>query len=177
MSVLIAYESVEGQTAKIAKFIEALAQDEGYQVQLVNTSDRLASVSFEDVDTVILAASVHERRHPKMFETFLATETKAFESRRTLMISVSMSAAFPDGLEEAQEYLDEMKMRTQLNSDVDLLVAGAIRSKNYGYYETQVLKHVVLRGQGFDASIKEHEFTDWSELEDRVSAFLDGEPL
>ena len=174
MSVLIAYASIEGQTRKIANFLESLAIDSGATVHLHNTLEPTATVDFGDVDTVILAAPVHERRHPMRFEAFVTSKRNALNSRKTLMISVSMSAAFPEGQEDAQDYLDEMKMRAALDTDADILVAGAIRSRNYGYYETQVLKHVVLRGRGFDPSLQEHEFTDWDALKAGVRAFLDG---
>ncbi len=174
MPVLIAFASIEGQTKKMANFIEKIAREYSSSVQLMDTSDPMATVEFDDVDRVILIAPVHERRHPQMFEAFVACENTALDARRTLMISVSLSAAFPKGLEDAQDYLEEMKMRTELDPDTEMLVAGAIRSRNYGYYETQVLKHVVLRGRNFDPAAQEHEFTDWVALGDGVAAFLEG---
>lgn len=90
------------------------------------------------------------------------------------MISVSMSAAFPEDHDEAQDYLDEMKIRTELSPDAELLVAGAIRSRECDYYATQVLRHVVLRGRSFDPAVQEHEFTDWEALGNGVHTFLEG---
>lgn len=174
MSLLIVYGSIEGQTEKIARFIEDLAIRTGETVQVIDTHNRTSDADFTDVDSVILAASVHERRHPERFEVFVTSERKNLDLRRTLMISVSMNAAFPEGHEEAQDYLEEMKMRTELDPDAEMLVAGAIRSRHYDYYATQVLKHVVLRGRNFDPSVQEHEFTDWEALGDGVSAFLEG---
>lgn len=174
MSVIIAFGTVEGQTGKIARFIEKLAKEAGEDVHIINTSDHSSTVNFEAVESVILAASVHERKHPKKFEVFVASEQKALAKARTLMISVSMSAAFSEGHDEAQDYLDEMKMRTGLDPDVEMLVAGAIKSREYDYYATQVLKHVVLRGRSFDPANQEHEFTDWKELGRGVHAFLEG---
>ena len=174
MSLVIAFGTVEGQTGKIARFIEKIAQDVGEDVQVIDTADQSATVNFKDVDSVILAASVHERRHPQRFEVFVTSEQTALALTKTLMISVSMSAAFPEGHDEAQDYLDEMKMRTNFNPDAEMLVAGAIRSREYDYYATQVLRHVVLRGRSYDPAVQEHEFTDWEVLGDGVRAFLEG---
>ena len=174
MSLVIAFGTIEGQTGKIARFIEKRAKEAGKDVKVIDTTDPSATVNFEGVDTVILAASVHERRHPQQFEVFVASEQAALSQVRTLMISVSMNAAFPEGHDEAQDYLDEMKMRTDFDPDAEMLVAGAIKSREYDYYATQVLRHVVLRGRSYDPAVQEREFTDWEALGDGVSAFLEG---
>ena len=176
MSVLIAYGTVEGQTAKIARFVQEVVRGTGEEAELFDTSDRHHGVDFAPYDKVILAASVHERRHPKEFEVFVTGHHAALAARRTLMLSISLSAAFPEGVEEAQDYVDEMKMRTGLVPDAEVLVAGAVRARRYGYYETQVLRHVVLRDREFDGDAVEHEFTDWQALAERVYGFLDPAP-
>ena len=172
MSVLIVFATVEGQTGKIARFAENQIRNRGLEVVLVDTADLTKPVSFEGVDKVILAASVHERRHPKPFEIFLSAQQKELAERETLLLSVSLSAAFPEGIEEAREYVIEMKMRTGLVPDAEALVAGAVRTNRYDYYATQVVRHVVLRGRDFDPSVGEHEFTDWRALEVELSSFL-----
>ncbi len=172
MTVLIAFGTVEGQTGKIAETVAGLARDAGEEVVLFDTSDRIAEVSFEGVDTCILAASVHERRHPKPFEVFVSGNIDELSKRPTLFLSVSLSAAFDEGRDDAQDYLDEMKLRTGLNPDGELLVAGAIRTANCDYYATQVLRHVVLRDRPVDPASGDREFTDWDELAKTTTAFL-----
>ena len=172
MSVLIAYATIEGQTEKIARFVEARIKEIGMPVAVYATSQVPDEIDVKDYDKVILAASVHERRHPADFEVFLTANRDQLDRRQTLLLSVSLSAAFPEGLEEAQDYVDEMKMRTELNPDIEMLVAGAVRKKRYDYYATQVLQHVVLRGRDFDPTVQEHEFTDWDGLASTVDAFV-----
>ena len=87
-------------------------------------ADDPEQISFDGVDAVILAASVHQRRHPRNFEALLVAHKAELDKRRTLLLSVSLNAAFPEGLEEAQDYVDEMKMRTGFEPDDELLVAG-----------------------------------------------------
>lgn len=173
MTVLIIYATIEGQTGKIANFIEAQIGKAGLATRLVNATDKMADVSFKDVDKVILAAPVHERRHPKSFEMMVSALRKDLDLRNTLLISVSLSAAFPEGHEEAQDYVDEMTMRTGVKLDEVALVPGAVRIHRYDYYATQVLRHVVLRDRDFDSNATSHEFTDWAELKTTVAAFID----
>ena len=172
MSILIAYGTIEGQTRKIAEFVAREARELGFEADLFDTADRIAEVSLDGVDIVILAASVHERRHPKPFEVFVSGQRKELAKRRVLLLSVSLNAAFRDFREEAQDYVDEMKLRTGLECEATELVPGAVRPESYDYYAAQVLRHVVLRGKDFDAAAKAHEFTDWDALRARVRGFL-----
>ena len=171
MTDMIAYATVEGQTGKIAGFIETQLGKLGREVTLCDLSDETQSISLDGIDRVILAAPVHERRHPEAFEVFLASQRKDLETHPTLLLSISLSAAFEDGQDEAQDYLDEMKMRTGFTPGAEACIAGAVRSSSYDYFAAQVVKHVVLRNRDYDPTAQEHEFTDWEALASLVSDF------
>ncbi|XDA96538.1 flavodoxin domain-containing protein [Sulfitobacter sp. LCG007] len=172
MKIMIVYATVEGQTGKIARFVESELRTSGQRTELLDTARRVDPVSFSGIDLVVLAAPVHERRHPQTFEIFVATHRKGMSAIPTLMISVSLSAAFPEGREAAADYLTEMSMRTGFTPDESLLCAGAVRVENYDYFAEQVLRHVVLRGRDYDPAKGSHEFTDWTELRRVVSDFV-----
>lgn len=172
MTVLIAYGTIEGQTGKIAEFVKRQVLEVGEDVVLFDTADTIGSPDLKDIRKIILAASVHERRHPEPFEVFVSSNREFLSAHPTLLLSVSLKASFEDGLEEAQDYADEMKLRTGLNPNSELLVPGAIRSESYDYYASQVLQHVVLAGQKFDPAIRDHEFTNWAAISSSVDAFL-----
>lgn len=174
MKILILFATIEGQTDKIAHFAEKELRNANHEVVLVDADDLTAQVSFDGIDKVILAASVHERRHPKSFEVFLTASLRDLEACDTLLVSVSLSAAFKEGLEEAKEYVAELEMRTGFTPTVEALVAGAVRTKSYDYFAAQIVRHVVLRDKDYDPSQGEHEFTDWQALSATISRFLKG---
>ncbi len=174
MTVLIAFATVEGQTAKIARFISDLTKKAGSNVKLINTDEMPSHVSLDDVVKVILLAPVHERRHPKSFEEFVASNRDALMKRKSLVLSIGLKAAFASGREEARDYLNEMLMRTGFEPNATALVAGAVRPENYGYFEREILKHVVLPGRKVDPRDGAREFTDWDELTSIVMDFLGG---
>jgi len=176
MKALIVFETVEGQTRKIAEFVEQQIRLAGYDVQLFNTKEKSAPLSFEGIGKVVLAAPVHERRHPVGFETFIAINLDELKARSTLLISVSLKAAFPEGIEEAQDYLIEMEMRTGFEPDKEILAAGAVRTNSYDYYESHIVKTVVLAGRNVALIEGVREFTNWDDLGAEVAAFLDAEP-
>ena len=175
MTVLIVYETIEGQTGKIVNFIENFLKGAGHDCRTFDTSERTEGVSYSDVDRVILAAPVHERRHPKEFEVFLAADGEQLSNKKSLMLSVSLKAAFADGLEAARDFVQEMEMRTKFTATHTVLVAGAVRPSSYDYYETQVLRHVILAGQDIEPDVRDREFTDWPALKAELERFLKDE--
>lgn len=171
MNILILFATVEGQTRKIAHFIANEVEKLGHS-WVIRGVDGPEPVNFQGIDRVILAASVHQRRHPKSFEATVAARSQDLANLKTLLLSVSLNAAFPEGREEAQEYVTEMKMRTGLAPDAEMLVAGAVRIGEYDYFAKQVVQHVVMRGRDFDPDAGEHEFTNWDAVSAQVAGFL-----
>lgn len=171
MNVLIIYATVEGQTGKIAQFTAKEVEKLGHDVVLADAEETF-EIPFDGVDAVILAAPVHQRRHPKYFEALIKSSLKDLEAHKTLLMSVSLNAAFPEGREEAQEYVVEMKMRTGFEPDAEMLVAGAVRTDHYDYFAMQVVRHVVLRNRDYDPKAGAHEFTDWQAISSEVAGFL-----
>lgn len=171
MNILIIYATIEGQSGKIARFVRDKAEGLGHQVSLVD-ADGADEIKFADVDAAILVASVHQQRHPRTFEALLTAHEEDLNRTKTLFLSVSLSAAFPEGMEEAVEYAREMQMRTGFNPDIQVLVAGALKIGQYDYFAQQVVRHVVLRNRPFEAGASDHEFTDWAALETAVTAFV-----
>lgn len=172
MNILIIFETGEGQTAKIAQAVTAQARALGHSVTLHNLSDTVTEPRIGAADRLILAAPVHERRHPRKFEALLVARADEIAARPSLMLSVSLKAAFFEGLEEARDYLIEMKMRTGLEPTREALVAGAVRTKSYDYYQSQIVRHVLLADQDVKLQESDTEFTDWEALRATVAGFL-----
>lgn len=173
MKVLILYATIEGQTGKIARFAADEVKRLGHDVELAD-ADETADLTLDGVDAVILAAPVHQRRHPRSFEALVSARKEEFAARRTLMLSVSLNAAFPDGQDEAGEYLIEMNMRTGFEANAELLVAGAVRTGEYDYFASQVVRYVVMRDHEYDHTADEHEFTDWAAVSTAIATLVGG---
>ncbi|MFC6637731.1 protoporphyrinogen oxidase [Sulfitobacter sp. JBTF-M27] len=171
MKTLIIFGTVEGQTGKIARYAAEVLERLGHEVELIDADDP-AEISFAGVDAAILAASVHQRRHPRKFEALLTAHAADLAKVKTLLLSVSLNAAFPEGHEEAREYVTDMEMRTHFTPTDDMLVGGALRTAHYDYFALQVIQHVVMRGRPFDPSETEHEFTDWDALTRKLESFF-----
>ena len=171
MTILIAYGTIEGQTGKIARFLDTTLREQGYETDVLDTSDGTRDVAWETIERVVLAGSVHEQKHPRAFEVFAYAHRRELSALPTLLCSVSLNAAFPEGQAEAVSYIDAFKDRNELTTTRDLLVAGALHAAQYDYYATQVLQHVLLRGRSYAPHATEHEFTDWDALRQAVTEF------
>lgn len=174
MNLLVIFETVEGQTGKVAEFVKTRSELAGHTVHLFDTLEATGHPDFEGVDKVIMAAPVHERRHPRNFEVLVASTADHLKSCPTLMISISLKASFAEGLSDAQDYVLEMKMRTQFEPDRVVLAAGAVRERSYDYFESQIVRQVVLEGRDVQLEDGVKEFTDWSALGNDVDEFLIG---
>lgn len=172
MTIPILYATIEGHTGRIARFVGAELRAAGHECDVIDLSDTAAGISLDGADRVILAGSVHERRHPAALEAYLVAARDALAAVPSMILSVSLSAAFEEGLEEARDYLTEMEMRTGFQPQRDMLVPGALRPGRYDYFARQVIRHVVLRGRDVDSDAREHDFTDYDALRRAVLDFV-----
>ncbi|WP_116083999.1 flavodoxin domain-containing protein [Tropicimonas sp. IMCC34011] len=171
MRIVIVYATLEGHTGKIEGFARSHLEDAGHAIRLMDTGSGDVT-TLEGAEAVILAAPVHERRHPAPFEDAVRALGPELAARPTLMLSVSLKAAFAEGREEAQDYLDEMKLRCGVTFTAEILVPGAVMPRSYDYFEKEVVRSVVLRGQDIGSALERRDFTDWDALGRALTDFV-----
>ena len=172
MRVLVAYGTTEGQTQKIAEAITLQVGGLGHEVELFNTTGLQGDLHPEMFDKIIVAASVHERRHQESVGVFVAANRETLKAKPTMFVSVSLAAAFERGMADAQGYADAFFDDLSWRPSQILLVAGAVRHGAYGYYKEHILEHVVLQGRELDDRESDHEFTDWTFLAGAIADFV-----
>lgn len=171
MHMLIAYSTTEGQSAKIAQFAADQMADRGHETTILNLDETRDAPDLTAVQRVILVGSVHERRHSPALETFMQARRVWLSARPVMLISVSLSAAFARGREEAQDYVIETQMRCGFTPDDVVLAAGAVKPGSYDYFAQLVVRFVVLNDREFEMGSSDHEFTDWAALAQRLERF------
>jgi menaquinone-dependent protoporphyrinogen oxidase len=171
VKILIAYGTSEGQTRKIAEAAAARVREHGHDAKLFDTAGSPANLNMDDYDKIVVAASVHQKRHQDSVEVFVTAKLVKLQ-KPTLFISVSLSAAFSEGLPEAQSYLDAFFKSTGWKPTQSLLVAGALRYDEYDYFKQQIIEHVVLKGHNVDERKGDYEFTDWDSVFRAIDFFI-----
>jgi len=174
MRILIAYGTSEGQTRKIANTVAEQIRELGHEVHLLDTAsiEETDVGSYGSYDKFVVAGSVHQRRHQECVEVFVMAKLSELQKQPTLLISVSLSAAFPDGISEAQSYVNDFLAITGWKPTQSLLVAGALRYDEYDYFKAQIIEHVVLKCREVEGANGDYEFTDWDTLRRTVESFV-----
>ena len=174
MRILIVYGTTEGQTRKIARFVNDRLRDRGERVTLIDSTDLPKDLDVDGFDAVIAAGSVHNGRHQASLVHFVHDCRSDLQAKPTAFISVSLSMA-GDAKEDrldAAACADRFLLAAEWQPTVTHLVAGALRYTQYDFFKSWILKMIAsAKGASTDTS-KDHEFTDWRDLEIFVDAFL-----
>ncbi len=172
MRILVAFGTSEGQTRKIAEAVAARVRELGHDAHLFDTAGSPADLHVASYDKIVVTGSVHQQRHQESVEVFVAARLTELQKRPTLFLSVSLSAAFAEGMTEAQSYVDTFLASTGWKPTQSLLVAGALQYAEYDYFKEQLIEHVVLKGRKVEGSKGDHEFTDWASLSRVINSFV-----
>ena len=97
MTVLIAFATVEGQTEKIARFINDVAKNAGFNAKLININEMPSRVSLDDVVKVFRHPFDNARSHSSRrgFDAPAAAEHTIHHLTRaapSLVVSLALSA-------------------------------------------------------------------------------------
>ena len=168
---LIAYASTEGQTEKIAKFIEAALMASGHDVRLHNVCGLSGGLSVSDFDRAILAGSVHSAKHQSDLELFAFANRDRLNEMPGMFVSVSLAAAFPDTTQEAKDYADAFLQAAKWKPTKIALVAGAVKPGNYDWFDKSALLEGDLAGHVNEDLKDTREFTDWETLSGLITEF------
>jgi len=171
MKILVTYATTEGQTAKIAKFVASELGKLGHMASLQDANAYIGGLDLENFDAIILAGSVHEDQHQEVLAAFVAAHHKKLDTKKTLFLSVSLSAAFDKTLDDAEGYVNSFCEDLDWRPGEYLLVPGAIKHGSYGFYQEMILRHKVLPGRPVDEPEQDQELTDWDALRKAIAAF------
>jgi menaquinone-dependent protoporphyrinogen oxidase len=172
VTVLISFATTEGQTLKIAERISLQIRERGHEVNLYDTASMTDVPEVAAFDAMIVAASVHEEHHQDSAVNFAAAHLDQLICKPSAFVSVSLSAAMPNGQAEAQHYVDRFIAATGWSPAKALLLGGALRWSECDYFQRQVLKHILGKGDVNPGEDFTHEFTDWLALQSFVDDFL-----
>lgn len=172
-SILILYDTTEGQTRRIARYVADAVAGDGRLVDVHEIRKLPRGFAVDRFDAVIVGASIHMGRHSKRLSKFLAMYRPGLERIPSAFFSVSLSAA---GTEEetrrAEGYVTELLEQTGWRPPVTATFAGGLRYREYGFLKRWIMKKIARdAGKDTDTS-KNHEYTDWDAVDRFVRDFL-----
>lgn len=172
--LLIAYGTMEGQTAKISKRIAEVARERGYLVEVVDARNRNASFVTGDVTAIVVGASLHAGH----YEDYLVEWVKAYradlERLPSVFFSVSLTSAVPGPESQAQveRCIDQFEYETGWKPRTIARFGGALAYSQYGFFKRLIMRWIAQRAGGPTDTSRDYDLTDWNAVRRFAEDFL-----
>jgi len=164
MKVLIVYATSEGQTRKIARYMEEVLQSANYQVAVANANDEPPSP--ETFDIVFIGASVHVHAYQNAIKHYVKENVVALNHMPSAFFSVSMAVAsyIKEEHDEAHNIAVEFLDETSWFPHETKHIAGALKYTKYNYFKKMVMRMITKKEGGAIDTSKDHEYTNWGDV-------------
>jgi menaquinone-dependent protoporphyrinogen oxidase len=171
--ILIFYGTSYGQTAKIARRMDDLLTASGEIVTLVDASSQPPDLTPREFDGIIVGGSIIRGRHQKSVRRFVHVHRDVLNAMPSAFFSVSGAAASPDqdARAEARRFVDAFLGETGWDPALSESIAGAMAYTKYNPIVRWIVKRASKPAGGPTDTSRDHEFTDWAQVERFVEAF------
>lgn len=172
--ILVLFGTSYGQTAKVARFIADHLTNQGHLARLVNADSVSDDLVLRDFDGVVVGASVIRGRHQRSVRRFVHANRDTLNTMPSAFFSVSGSAAGRDeqNKRDAQKCIDDFLGGTGWRPALIESVAGAMAFTKYNPFVRWMLKQISKRNGGPTDTSRDHEFTDWTQVQRFAEAFI-----
>ncbi len=168
MTILLTFQTHNGQTKRIADRIARDLIAQGIDVQLTKVGDAPSPEGFE---AVVVGAPVRFERHGRQIGSYLRRHRDVLAGAPTALFQVSLTSARTDAkhIAKADQLVQRLLDRTGAHVDVVAKFAGALRYSQYDWLTKRIMQLIAEReGHGTDIS-RDYEYTDWQAV-DRFAA-------
>jgi menaquinone-dependent protoporphyrinogen oxidase len=173
MKLLIVYGTSEGQTRKIARFMEDVLQEASHKVTIADASDDPPAPN--DFDAILIGASIHMHKYQSAVADYITRHVSVLNKMHGAFFSVCLAVASDIEEEhlEAEKITKDFLMQTGWKTLMTTQIAGALKYTKYDFFKRLIMKMISKReGRTTDTS-QDYEFTDWVAVRKFVTDFLD----
>lgn len=163
--ILIAFDTAEGQTEKIAHRIAAVLRgDDRVSVEIYAADSAPTPKVY---DCVIVGGSIHAGRYGSALTEYVKANSAALNAMPSALFQVSLTSANPDEQHTtaAHNMLQELLDNTGFDPDLVAMLAGAVVYTKYGWIKRHIMKAIVAAEGGDTDDTNDHEYTDWNAVE------------
>lgn len=174
MKFLIVYGTTEGQTRKIARFMETVLHEAGHEVTIADASDEPPAP--DHYDAVLIGGSIHMHNYQPAVQHYITRHVTVLNRMPGAFFSVCLAVA--SGIEEehceAEKITHDFLAKTGWATAVSTQIAGALKYTEYNFFKRLIMKMIAKReGQATDTS-RDYEYTDWNDVKKFVAWFAAG---
>lgn len=165
--ILIVYGSNYGQTARVANRIHRLLLERGFTVTMRKGNELPPDFCPVDFDGVLVGASMIVGGYQKYIRTFVRRHAGVLNTVPSAFFAVSGSAGSTNPLEraEAQQRLEAFCRESGWHPSLTASIAGAIMYTKYNVLLRWVMKRISRKEGGSTDTSRDHEYTDWTQVE------------
>jgi len=176
---LIVYATSYGQTARIAGRMADLLMASGEVVTLVNACNHPRDFHAGEFDGVIVGGSIVGGRHHRALVRFVRAHRVLLNAIPSAFFSVSGSAASPLETEraKARQCVDVFRDVTGWHPALTETIGGAMAYTKYNPFLRWFIKRTARTAGGPTDTSRDHEMTDWSQVERFVQSFIQSVPV
>lgn len=164
MKTLIVYGTTEGQTRKIARYMEEVLQAKGHSVTIADASDEPPPPDGHDV--VVLGGSLHMMKHQAALATYASQYAGQLNRMPSAFFSVSLGIVTGDehSLREAKRIAEEFVREAHWSPEHIELIGGALKYTQYDFFKRYMMKMISTRSGGSGDTSQDHEYTNWQQV-------------
>lgn len=172
MKILIIYGTVEGQTRKIARFMENVLQENGHQVVIANAVEDPPAPN--DFETILVGSSIHVHKYNTVIKDYVLKNIDTLNGKPSAFFSVSMAVAsdIKEEHEEAAQIAKDFLKETAWNTKTIWHIAGALKYTEYSYFKKLIMRSIAKKEGGSVDTSQDHEYTDWPKVKEQVLQFI-----
>jgi len=163
MELLILYGSTEGQSEKIAYFLQREAQL--YHLR-ATVSDVVSAPSLQNYGAVIVVASIHAGQYKNEIVEYVTANSEELSDLAGVFYSVGLTIVSKD--QHAIAQLHEMTAlfleMTKWKPMVVEQIGGALRYSKYGFFKKILVRSIIKKAGGDTDTCRDYEYTDWEAL-------------
>src|SRR5678810_535277 len=171
MRVLIVYGTTEGQTRKIARFMEDVLQDVGHKVAIADAGDQPPSP--DQYDAILIGGSIHLHKYQAAVSYYITHHLVALNKMPGAFFSVCLAVAsdMDEEHREAEKITNDFLEHAGWRPLMTTQIAGALKYTQYDFFKRLIMKMIAKReGRTTDTS-KDYEYTDWIAVREFVKEF------
>ena len=172
--ILIVYGTTHGQTATIANFLQLALERRGCHAVVSNVKNP-PTPSLDQFDGVIVGASVIARGHQPAIAAFIRDNLGTLNAMPSAFFSVSASAGSSreGGRAAARRLRDDFLTETGFHPNLSECIAGAIKYTRYNFLLRWYMKKASRMNGGSTDTSRDHEYTDWAQVEGFARQFAE----
>lgn len=170
--ILIAFATIDGQTARVAERVGAVLARSGHAVASMPAEAPGLAPALAEHDAVIVGAGIRYGHHSRRLEATIREHRDVLAARPNAFFSVSLSAGGPGARPaSAARYVEEFIAGTGWQPGRTATFAGALRYTKYGALIRFLMRLIVGVAGGDTDTSRDYEYTDWQAVERFAAEF------